>query len=175
MLGDFNAKVGNEREPGIIDPFGLGDRNNKEERLVDFCREQNLFAANTRFEQKKYHTWTAPNGNAENQIDFILVSRRFRSSVQCAKVRFNADCGSDHNPVMAKILTKLKCIRKKKKEKTLNRDTLNDVVMKEKFKTEIADKSQENNANTWDKMKSCIGEVAKRICREKPQIRNNHG
>ena len=58
------------------------------------------------------------------------------------KFRFDADCGSDHNPVVAKILTKLKCIRKKKEE-ILNRDTLNDAIMKEKFKTEIADKLQE--------------------------------
>ena len=42
MLGDFNAKVGNEREPGIIVPFGLGDRNNNGEKVVDFYREQNL-------------------------------------------------------------------------------------------------------------------------------------
>ena len=40
-----------------------------------------------------------------------------------------------------------------KKEKTLNRATLNDAVMKEKFKSEIADKLQENNVNTWDKNK----------------------
>ena len=167
MLGDFNAKLGNEMEPGIIGPFGLGDSNNNGERFVYFFREQNLFAVNTWFEQKKYHTWTAPNGNAENQIDFILVSRRFRNSVQCAKVRFDADGGSDHNSLVAKILTKLKCIRKKKKEKTLNRDTLNDADMKEKFKTKIEGKLRENNLNTWDKMKSCIGEVAKRICGEK--------
>ena len=118
VLGDFNAKVGDDREPGIIGPFGLGDRNNNGERLVDFCREQNLFAANTWFEQKKFHTWTAPNGITENQIDFILVSRRFRNSVQNAKVRFDADCGSDHNPVVAKILTKLKYIRKKEKKRS---------------------------------------------------------
>ena len=36
MLGDFNAKVGKERVPGIIGPYGLGERNFNGESLVDF-------------------------------------------------------------------------------------------------------------------------------------------
>lgn len=39
--------------------------------------------------------------------------------------------------------------------------------MKEKFKAEIAEKLQGNNVNTWDELKSCIDEAAKRICGEK--------
>ena len=54
--------------------------------------------ANTLFQQHKrrLHTWTSPDGQQQNQIDYILCSPRGRSSIQSAKTRLGADCVSDH-------------------------------------------------------------------------------
>ena len=41
-------------------------------------------------------TWTSPYGQYQNQIDYILCSQWWRSSIQSAKTRLGADCGSDH-------------------------------------------------------------------------------
>ena len=46
MLGDFNAKVGNERESGIIGPFGLGDRNNMGNIVITSIFDALTFAGN---------------------------------------------------------------------------------------------------------------------------------
>ena len=61
----------------------------------------------------------APTSNAEeaegqhrNQIDYILCSQRWRSSIQWAKTRPGADCGSDHELLIAKFRLKLKKVRK---------------------------------------------------------------
>ena len=43
-----------------------------------------------------------------NQFDYILCSQRWRSSVQSAKTRPGADCGSDHELLIAKFRLKLK-------------------------------------------------------------------
>ena len=43
-----------------------------------------------------------------NQIDYILCSLRWRSSIQSAKTRPEADCGSDHELLIAKFRLKLK-------------------------------------------------------------------
>ena len=43
-----------------------------------------------------------------NQIDYILCSQRWRSSLQSAKTRLGADCGSDHELLIAKFRLKLK-------------------------------------------------------------------
>ena len=43
-----------------------------------------------------------------NQIDYILCSQRWRSSTQSAKTRPGADCGSDHELLIAKFRLKLK-------------------------------------------------------------------
>ena len=46
------------------------------------------------------------------QIDYSLCSRRWRSSIQSAKTRPRADCGSDHEALIAKFRLKLKKVGK---------------------------------------------------------------
>ena len=41
-------------------------------------------------------------------MDYILCSRRWRTAVQSAKTRPGADCGSDHELLVAKFRLKLK-------------------------------------------------------------------
>ena len=50
--------------------------------------------------------------NTENQINFILCSQRWRSSIQSAKTRRGADCGSDHQLFIAKLRLNLKTVGK---------------------------------------------------------------
>ena len=75
--------------------------------------------ANTLFQQHKrrLYTWTSPDGQYRNQIDYILCSSLqsctiWRSSIQSAKTRLGADCGSDHEHLIAKFTLKLKKVRK---------------------------------------------------------------
>ena len=49
---------------------------------------------------------------SQNQIDYILCSQRWRSSIQSAKTRWGADCGSDHELPIAKFRLKLKKVGK---------------------------------------------------------------
>ena len=43
-----------------------------------------------------------------NQVDYILCSQRWRSSIQSAKTRLGADCGSNHECLIAKFRLKLR-------------------------------------------------------------------
>jgi len=52
--------------------------------------------------------FTAPDGQHQNQIDYILCSQRWRSSIQSAKARPGADCGTDHELFIAKFRLKFK-------------------------------------------------------------------
>ena len=47
-----------------------------------------------------------------DQIDYILCSQRWRSSIQSAKIRPEADCGSDHELLIAKFRLKSKKVEK---------------------------------------------------------------
>ena len=56
--------------------------------------------------------WTSPNGQYPNQTDYILCSQRWRSCIQSAKTGPGADCGTDHELLIAKFRLKLKKVGK---------------------------------------------------------------
>ena len=99
---------------GVMGKFGLGVQNEAGQRLTEFCQENALVIENTLFQQHKrrLYTWTSPDGQDQYQINYILCSQRWRSSMQSAKTRPGADCGSDHELLIAKFRLKLKKVGK---------------------------------------------------------------
>ena len=76
-MGDWNAKVGSQEIPGVTGKFGLGIQNKAGERLTQFWQEKAQVMANILFQQHKrrLYTWTSPDGQHQNQIDYILCSQ----------------------------------------------------------------------------------------------------
>ena len=56
--------------------------------------------------------WTSPDGQYQNQIDYFLCSQRWRISIQLAKTRPGADCGSDQELLIDKFRFRLKKVGK---------------------------------------------------------------
>ena len=83
FIGDWNARAGSQETPGVTGKFGLGIQNEVGQRLIEFCQENTLVIANTLFQQHKriLCTWTSPDGQYRNQVDYILCSQRWRSSI----------------------------------------------------------------------------------------------
>ncbi|XP_072394776.1 uncharacterized protein [Diabrotica undecimpunctata] len=81
VLGDFNAKLGrtnlDDHMKMIVGPYGLGDRNERGDRLLEFCNQRKFSVMNTHF---KHHP--------------------------------RAECGSDHQLLMADYRIRFKNIRK---------------------------------------------------------------
>ena len=92
------------------DKFGLGVQNEEGQRLIGFCQENTLVIANTIFQQHKwlFYTWTSPDGQYWNQIDYILFSWRGRISIQWVKIRPGSDHGSDHELLIGNFRVKWK-------------------------------------------------------------------
>ena len=114
IIGGWNAKVGSQETSGVTGKFGLRVQNEAGQRLIEFCQENTLVIASTLFQQHKrrLYTWTSPDGQHRNQIDYILCSQRQRRTIQSAKIRLGADCGSDHELCIARFRLKLKKVRK---------------------------------------------------------------
>ena len=57
--------------------FGLGVQNEAGQRLTEFCQKNALVIANTLLKQHKrrLYTWTSPDGQYQNQTDYILCSQ----------------------------------------------------------------------------------------------------
>ena len=64
IIGDWNAKVETQENPGATGKFGLGIWNDAGQRVIEFCQENALVIANTLFQQHKrrLYTWTSPDG-----------------------------------------------------------------------------------------------------------------
>ena len=167
VMGDFNAKVGDTRVEDIVGPWGLGKENERGERLIEWCRKHNFMISNTWFENhpRRRYTWKSPGDRTRNQIDFILVQKRFRNAIKSAKTLPGADCDSDHIPVMCKMQIKLKKLKKSKHQPKFQVDLLKtNQELKERFSIDVSNKFQalENitkSEELWEKMKDSIKEA----------------
>lgn len=58
IMGDFNAKIGRGRSSPTVGDFDLGVRNERGDRLVQFCRlfAVNLVVTNTFFRLREDYT-----------------------------------------------------------------------------------------------------------------------
>ena len=84
IIGDWNAKVGSQETPVVTGKSGHGVWNEAGQRLIEFRQENTLVIENTLFQQHKRRLYirTSPDGQYQNQIDYILCSQRWRSSTQ---------------------------------------------------------------------------------------------
>ena len=85
IIGDWKAKVGSQETPGVTGKFGLGIWNEAGQRLIEFCQENILVIANTLFQQHKrrLYTWTSPDGQHQNQIDYIFAAKDGKLKTVC--------------------------------------------------------------------------------------------
>jgi len=83
FIEDWSGKVGSQETPGVTGKFGLGIRTEAGQRLIEFCQENMLVMGNTLLQQHKrrLYTWTSPDGQYQNQTDYILCSQRRKSSI----------------------------------------------------------------------------------------------
>ena len=121
--------------------------------------------------QEKTLHMTLPDGQHRNQIDYILCSQRWRSSIQSAKTRLGTDCGSDHELFIAKFRLKLKKVEKTTRpfKYDLNQNPCDYTVeVRNRFKgldlidrvsdelwTEVCDIGQETGIKTIPMEKKC--------------------
>ena len=119
VQGDWNAKVGEYATKdwkGICGPYSNSQINWRGLLLLEFASYNDLFLTNTFGPHKPSRRWTwhSPNGKTHNQIDYIMVKKRFRSSVNINRTRSfpGADVGSDHEHLMMTFRLRLKKIIK---------------------------------------------------------------
>ena len=117
LLGDFNAGVGTdrvgwERELGN---FSSGHRNENGRRLLNLASAHRLGICNSWFRHKTRVSWHSPDGKTHKLLDYILINRRFGTSMKDVKVLPASCVGSDHDLVVCRL--KLSLLRRKRKEK----------------------------------------------------------
>lgn len=147
VISDLNAKIGSGAEGDLIGAHGLGTRNTRGDRLVQFCVENNFLIANTLFKQhpRRLYTWTSPQHTPEkivrNQIDFIMVAPVFRKYIKSVKTYPGADVNSGHTVlVMDFKMKRFKNIKRQVSRKSIDLDKLRNPDTLEEIETKLETK-----------------------------------
>lgn len=149
-MGDMNAKCG--RKSQFIPRIGRKSLhehcNDNGLKLVSFTTSTGMTRSSTVFSHKEIHktTWKPPDSRTRNQIDHVLIERRFKSSVVDVRSYRGANCDTDHFLVIAKFKIKLKSLGKIKVEKKsrVNIEMLKDLEVRKQYQVGI-DKVIEKN------------------------------
>lgn len=180
ILGDFNARVGNQHEKwqGVIGNNGEATLNNNGKRFIEFCNDNNLIIANTFYNHKEIHKITreVPQRNEKSIIDYVVTTRENRKSLKDVRVKRGYEIGSDHFFLEAKF-------KQDKRKEVTNAPTntefkskirsyrLRENELKEKYMREVDNKldtitiEQSENINyRWEHFKKILINVATEIC-----------
>ena len=146
--------------------FGHGRQNHRGEMLIDFCRDNELFITNTMFRHRERRkvTWRSPDGRTANMIDYILVSKRWKSSVLNTVSIADGDFDSDHVLVMSELRLRIRKPQQPKKSLPRNRvDLLKNIEKRNRYKTALSNKLsriQPMEAPTAEKIDRFVDESA---------------
>lgn len=181
VLGDLNAKIGKGQSGRNVGNCGLGERNERGDRLLQFCQDHNLIIANTFFKlpDRRLYTWRSPADKphkiVRNQIDYIMINARYRNAVKAVKAYPGADVASDHNPIIAKVTLKLKNIKRYQRSPRIETRKLREPEVKQNLQQKVhenLDKLNTNNQDVdeqWKSLKQCILDPCKEILKESPK------
>ena len=171
ILGDLNAKVGSDNtgREHVMGKHGIGTINDNGERLADFCEENNMLIGGTLFQHKHIHktTWTSPDGTTKNQIDHVIINRRWRSSLQDVRAYRGADVASDHTLVLAVVSLKLRRSKgRQARQQRLDSGRLNESLTKQAFAVEVKNRFRvlgEQQEMTIDGFNQALREAGEKI------------
>ena len=83
IMGDWNKKVENQEIPGVTGKFGLGVQRRSRTKANRVLPRQCTDHSKDLFQQHKrwIYMWTSSDGQYQNQIDYIICSWRWKSSI----------------------------------------------------------------------------------------------
>ena len=171
VMGDFNSKIGNDNAgyEDVMGKFGLGERNERGERMLEFCKHNDFCITNTYFYHRMQHryTWTHPDQIHKNCIDYVLIKRRWRSSVIGTKVMRGADFNTSHELLLSNIRVRFKtAVSEAKNQIRYNTEKLKEENTREEFRIRIGGRFEpllqevDNLEELWTTGKEAIKEEA---------------
>jgi len=128
--------------------------------LVQFCKEEDLVIKNTYYDLplRRLYTWKSPQDKethiVRNQIDYLIINKRFQNNIKRVTAYLGTDIGSDHNPVIADFRFRGKLITQKTKGTRLNIQALKG----NRYKEQVKDRMEKEYQRREDIQKTSVEE-----------------
>ncbi|PVD27885.1 hypothetical protein C0Q70_10460 [Pomacea canaliculata] len=145
IIGDLNAKVGSDNtcSEHVMSKHGIGTINDNRGRLADFY------------------------GITKNQIDHVIINRKWRSSLQDVRAYRGADVASNHTLAIAAVSLKLSRSRgKQARQQRVDSGKLKDPATKRAFAMEVKNRFQalgDQQEMTIDNFNRVLQETGEKI------------
>ena len=173
LLGDFNATVRDDMGlwRGTVGPVSPDPLNDNGLRLLELCRSHDLYIANTYFQRKTIHqyTWYSNDGRTKKMIDYVIISKRWRSLVKNCRTYRSAELGNaDHRLVCADLRLRLHAQRSKRKPVAADIGKLKEPDTRQKYSIEISNRfealgSLYSSEDLWKHFKLQTSEAAQLV------------
>ena len=179
VLGDLNARVGDSEVEGVVGKFGVPDRNESGEKLLEMCVEREMTIGNTMFRKKRINKYTwirVAHGRVEERalMDYVLIERRMVGRLKDVHVYRGEAAGmSDHYLVEARVLVaKEWCSREKRSrrevvkiEELRKTEKMREYQEKVKAAHEgVKDQAVGELEEEWKAVRECMVQSANEVC-----------
>ena len=171
ILGDMNAQVGKELAAfrGAIGNHSLHNESNDNGiRMITMAAEYDLVIGGSLFPHKEKHkgTWLSPDGRTTNQIDHVMVRRKYRRSLLDVRAYKGADCDSDHFLLICKIRMKLATKRAQTvKREIVNVEKLHNEEERMQYQIEVQNRfsilEEQDGESNWNEMVEVVRGAAR--------------
>ena len=164
--GDMNGHIGRDitgydEEIGL---YGYGDRNEEGEMVLNMCKNHGLRVLNTLFRKEREKLITYKSGQAETQIDLILMRDKRGAKVSDCCVIPGEACLTQHRLVRAKINIRNHSKFKVHVQKRIKMWKLKDPELRERYERKLAEYLDTTTESSLTKLKDGIMTVGAEIC-----------
>lgn len=154
IMGDMNARVGNDIVEGVKQKFNEDVMNDHGEMLTELCAHNELRINNTFFPHKQQYkyTWSDTRGR-HSTIDYIITNKRMHPrNILDVRTLTSANVDSDHGLVLCKIRMNKPPLIKTTPEyvQKMNIESLENESTKKLYKGRLSEKIEENSISNRD-------------------------
>lgn len=165
--GDLNGHIGSDRHgfEDVMGSYGIGERNNEGHTILEFSLANDLKILNTCFQKPREKKITYKSGDAETQIDFLLMKKSENIWARDCKVIPGEACVPQHRLLCVDVIVKgWKGVAVKKTAKRIKQWKLKDEDVRQKFERGVSGRI--NQSGDWNQLKEAVMVTARQVCGE---------